>query len=412
MLSDSSINTKVFSMMGFSVAAMICMGFFNAACNVFLGRPLIYIAAVAVMAIAAVGVGGVNIRREALSRIAAIATWYGTIGVLTIVAAAISLKPEIHETLYSFALIFIILSGGCVLSVLCWQRKDVVRIVNSTFFFGFVVSAVLVIIDPIVDIRSYLSQFDGESYDRSRAGGLFLQPNSAALGLLIFFLILVPRLSRFWLLICFVLLGVGTLLTFSRFGIFTSLFAGGAAVIFGRLNAKPLIFFIIVISLIFSGAGIEKILVDGLGVDEGSGLFRINNSVDLLSASTLLEDERGRLLNRAWNDFMERPWIGYGPGYSWRWEAKMGQGTHNIYLRYMLDYGILGFLFWPSLMCVLYSLRQAALPRYWALTVFVMSLLVGLSSHNLSEQNFCLIGIMAAYVLPLPNRSHRSAQNR
>lgn len=398
-------------MIGFGVAAMICMGFFNAFCNVFLGRLLMYIAAVAMMIIAAAGVGSINIRRNTLSRIAAIATWYGIMVALTIVAAAISFKTDMRETFYSFALIFIILSGGSMLIVLCWQRNDVLRMVNFIFLCGFIVSAVLVIVDPLIDIRSYLYQFDGVSYDRSRAGGLFLQPNSAALGLLIYILILVPRLSRFWLHICFLLLAVGTLLTFSRFGMLTSLFVGGVATVSGRLNAKVFLLFVIIIFLSLSGDGVERILVDDLGVNEGSGLFRLSNSFDLVSASALVEDDRTWLLKKAWSDFMASPWIGYGPGYSWLWEDEVGQGTHNIYLRYMLDYGILGVLFWPSLMWVLYSLRQPVLPAYWALTVLVVSLLVGLSSHNLTEQNFCLIGIMAAYVLPLPNRSRMTVKN-
>ena len=304
-------------------------------------------------------------------------------------------------------LTILILCSCILLNILSKSRYNFYKVSINIFLIGFILSTFAVIIDPIVNIRSMVPSFEASLYERTRAGGFYLQPNVAGAVLPLYFAILVPRLSRVWLIPLAILLVVASLLTFSRSSMGLTAIVLFASIFFGRMPVWPVL--ISAPLLLTLGADIN--IVDAIQrffkIDGGSGLVRLQNLVDIASLLDVGRDARTALASDAKQEFLNSPIVGYGPGYSWAWADRVGQGTHNIYLRHMLEYGFLGIFVWTTLMWLFYRLRQPFLPTNWSLTILVMSLTIGLFSHNLTEQTSILITIAAAYFLPTQSPKKR-----
>jgi hypothetical protein len=88
--------------------------------------------------------------------------------------------------------------------------------------------------------------------------------------------------------------------------------------------------------------------------------------------------------------FNDRPFTGWGPGYTREWTESIGIRPHNTLVMQMAEYGMLGVLLVPSfLLCAIRSNIKASL---FAKTLYVViQLLVFMFSHNAFEEALTIL---------------------
>lgn len=336
--------------------------------------------------------------RRGLDGQASLAVW-GTIGV--VIAVLWLPLAQDDET----GRLGLRLAISTMLLLLSLAAAGAVSNAGTARFTGWLVLATLlaailsVLLDPLLDFRRLLPTDD---IDRSRAGGVFLQPNLAAM---VIPLLLAAVLSHFGGvigLLSLLLSAVAVTLTFSRAGLLLLALVTLLAVWHGRLpRVLALVSIGAVIGTMVLVLGGES-LAQALGLSEGSGFSRLTRPIDFLSGRALRGDVRAELVESAWTDFTRRPVAGYGTGYSWAWPSYQPsfQGPHSMYLRYMLEYGALGALLWPWFALAIYRARATHSGRSWALGMAMCVLVAGWFSHNLSEQSAFLAAAVLSVALP------------
>jgi O-antigen ligase len=135
---------------------------------------------------------------------------------------------------------------------------------------------------------------------------------------------------------------------------------------------------------------------------ERAGLFnrdvleRLEWFADPFGVSDHSSWSRAQVVKEAWDKFAQAPFFGYGTGFS----SELSLGTHNQYLAFMLDHGIIGAAILPVFLLAL--LRYADGPTRQIGQIFALSVLVlAFGTHNLLDNEyslflFSLMGAMAA----------------
>lgn len=394
--------SALFTAIGFGVAAATCMGLVAFSAYFFLGRFLMYSVAALLLGLAVAGGSNFRLSSRSIRQVMPIALWAGLMYLLTLALIVASPTSNSGTAIYLLNLTTMALASAAMLVILSTQVDISSKIAGTIFRNGFLVSALLVILDPVLDIRSMVPGFSADLYERTRAAGLYLQPNLAGTVLPFFFLTLLPRISKAGVLLCAAALILATFLTFSRSSMLLTSLVLLVAIVSGKLPLRIVAPAALVLLLFGSDLNPFGLLSDVFQIDSGSGFVRLMNLADMLSLGGVSSDSRVDLFNKSLDDFFSSPLTGYGPGFSWEWAEINNQGTHNIYLRYMLEYGIIGSIFWPLLILALYKSRNPNLPRVWALLTLFSGFFIGFFSHNLPEQSSVLIVIAAAFTLPIP----------
>ena len=408
MLFKPVIRVTVFAIIGYGFAAASCMGLMGLASYFYAGAFFMNAITVLALIMTIFWIKKFKIGQRDLKIALPIFSWVLIFSLFNFILMVAN--PGFYADLaFKYLVSTILILFSCILlQVLSKSRRDLDNVSTNIFLIGFILSALAVIIDPIVNIRSMVPTFETNLYERTRAGGFYLQPNIAGAVLPIYFAMLVPRLSRVWLIPLAMLLVLASVLTFSRSSMGLTAIVLTAAMFFGRIPIWPMLLASPVLFIFGADLNIVDDLKHNFNIDGGSGLVRLQNLVNFTTLFDVGRDLRVDLAADARREFLRSPIVGYGPGYSWAWADRVGQGTHNIYLRHMLEYGFLGILIWTTLMWLFFKLRQPLLPISWAVTIFAMSLVVGLFSHNLTEQSSILLTLAAAYFLPMPRREYRN----
>lgn len=240
-----------------------------------------------------------------------------------------------------------------------------------------------------------------------RSASFYVNPNiaGAALvsGMLLSFPVVPARLREAFVLI----VGAGVFLTLSRgallcFGIVVvvllasrmlrvkrlSLLTGGStllvASVMGAMMASG--------ELSYLSGGAERFVKQRLGIGSREEL-----SADVSASS------RSQLAMHALDMFGERPLTGFGTGATVEWNEP--ESTHNIYVRQVAEYGVLGALLMPALLFLAWPRdRQHVRGEYHgaAKSFVTFVALWGLFSHNVADDAFVLIGV--ALITALPDR--------
>lgn len=227
-----------------------------------------------------------------------------------------------------------------------------------------------------------------------RAAGVFLNPNIAAESLLISMIALISLAARKYVGIIFLIGSLGCILTFSRgaIGICGVIFV--IFVLFRVLSFKFALvfvgiapFFIATVVLFFQ----DYIPSESAGVLER--LLSLTGQADWRNESS---DSRFDMVNFAWNLFLESPLVGNGNGSVYQSGSPIG--THNIYLRFLSDFGLLGFFLYLALIWRI-TYIGFAFRNPVVLSFFVYFLCWGFFSHNTLETFTSILGLsyMAAY---------------
>ncbi len=251
----------------------------------------------------------------------------------------------------------------------------------------FSIAWVSIIADYFLPFRAVLRLVSPDGTDEvsvDRAAGVFLNPNGAAISMALMVVCMASLWNIRWNAVFAVLALVAVLLTYSRAGLVSFLMI---ACIMSWRGQLPRALSILGIGVCF-GAAYWMLAEDVLQSGNAADRLRFFASRDL--AGMIATDERFLLAQRALVEIAEAPLFGHGWGYSKFWgDSISGQGTHNMYLSGMMDFGVLGLLIWPAwcLSLVWGSLRQRRLMAPFAL-VF---LFYGLFTHNALESHTFLV---------------------
>ena len=216
-----------------------------------------------------------------------------------------------------------------------------------------------------------------------RAAGLYVNPNGSSL-VIVFGLAagiaVVPRLLRVPVL----LIGAcGVAATFSR-GSLGCLAVLVLVLLYQKevgVASTALATVGVVAGLAFQGRFLHEVL------DVGGAL-----NGDTLGRIAMTADDSGRWLaaSRAWDLFVDSPWVGHGVAVE-----QQGRIAHNMYLSLAAEHGMLGLLTYPGLIFALLLRNRPALG------MAAVCLVAGLTSHNLLEGEPSLLCFALAASQPL-----------
>ncbi|RCJ24480.1 hypothetical protein A6S26_18060 [Nostoc sp. ATCC 43529] len=223
-----------------------------------------------------------------------------------------------------------------------------------------------------------------------RVTGFYLNPNSNGCALIIGMIFSVSILQPIYRLPFVSLVGIGVLFTFSRGAILGWLITVIIFTVARVLHFNKLLYWILGIAtfIITLGSQWWEELLQNLDFNANS-LERIAWFQNIsASDSEDSADSRLEVAQLAWQMFMKHPFFGNGIGSTLTWNMEIS--THNIYLYYMADHGIIGALILPVLV---YAVTQHACgeTKYIGLAFAVFILLWGLFSHNVLEERYILI---------------------
>jgi hypothetical protein len=163
---------------------------------------------------------------------------------------------------------------------------------------------------------------------------------------------------------------------------------------------------IIVIVLAISVSMLDQ-LVAGSALGENEEVrYRLGQL--MFRGATITDDPyRGVLYQHYFGLVMERPFLGYGTGYTLNvavYSAPLGVGPHSMYLRTWIDTGLWGLLTYSAfLISVLITLVHR---RFVNGVIFVlMVVLYGFFSHNLIDSKTCMVVLGIALGLSLRTES-------
>lgn len=264
-----------------------------------------------------------------------------------------------------------------------------------------------VVLDPFIDIRARIDPSMIGTYDPSRAGGVFLQPNQASASLALLYAAVLPRVGPKTAIACTAAVLLGIFLTFSRSGQIMIALIIAISLMRGYLPRAAVGLLVGTAALFLAGSYFQNQIVDTFGIDQGSGFLRLTDTSRFYGVDAFASDSRAYLAEKALADFTAAPWVGQGLGFSWKWGDMQfaGAGTHNLYLRYMLEYGALGALIWPLFLLAVFQIRNRTLDTAWSIGLCICGAVAALFSHNIPEQGSILVVMAAILTLPVLERS-------
>lgn len=326
-----------------------------------------------------------------------------------------SIKPLLY-----WAFIFLEIS---VLWYICSNQSEIVnktfrmRILGIIFFFLFLLmlyddeklltkarwvvflSVLIAVANNVYDVLVPFSfvPLDREFANPGRAAGLYMNANQAGGALILGMMLTVGLLSNKCrtLYVFFVLFGL--LLTFSRAALLGWLIVCVMLMMQDIVSKKSCIVGLGIVTLIISLTLplLPNFLQSEAGMDSANILERIDWIFNPLGIQDFSIQERKEVAELSWKMFADNPFIGNGLGSTEAWSER--GSTHNMYLYFMADHGILGIIILPLFaLAVVWGARGKA--RQTALPFFVFVLFWGFFSHNLVQEYYFLISfaLMAA----------------
>jgi hypothetical protein len=264
--------------------------------------------------------------------------------------------------------------GFISICMVMFEGEMILRVVKRAVA---VVTLFLVAID-ICEIM-HLWIFSVAQLDYNRAVGL--QGDANAAGMLVVFgcvtgLTAVPRRWReLFILACV----IGVMTTFSRESILTLSIVILAAVL-GRAIATPRVLLLTAIAILAISTWKLNAILQDQGMLSKENIGRLEMETSDASAHS-----RAELAQLTLEKFEQAPLLGNGFGTTTFWTGNLE--SHDLYLSYMADYGILGVLMVPALV---WCLRC----RSWDYYGFAGAFLIWcLFSHTLFFNPFALIAI-------------------
>ena len=264
--------------------------------------------------------------------------------------------------------------------------------------------AVLVAVVVGVGINFY-ELFHPTSFGRiiGRSAGFYMNPNQSGNALVLGMIFSIGLLNQRFRVLLMLIIGAGVVLTFSRAAI-AGYFIVVLALVLTRVISlrKSLLVGVIGLSALFVPLLLwwDELLwqLKGLGVLNQNVLERVDWFTNPKGTDDYSLIERQDVAREAWRMFTEQPILGHGLASTKDWSYAVS--SHNQYLNLMVDHGILGAFILPLLVLAV-TWRASGEARQTALTFAAFALFIGLFSHNVLDERYCLMmfSLMAAMVV-------------
>jgi O-antigen ligase len=249
-----------------------------------------------------------------------------------------------------------------------------------------------------------------------RAAGYYLNPNRTGCALIlgmIFGIGILPKQLRmpFALLIIF-----GIFLTFSRGAILSWFMVMAIFIQTGVISRKKLFSWVVgivtiisVVSPILSNIDINELQRTGL---INVGMENITGRLEWFQNPIANRDDSGdsrlEVVMTAWNMFVEHPILGNGIA-STKNLNNWGISTHNMYLLFVTEHGILGIFILPLLVYVVTG-KSRGETKHIGLAFSSFILLWGLFSHNIVEERYILISFSLMAAMNVTSRLEQTSK--
>lgn len=226
-----------------------------------------------------------------------------------------------------------------------------------------------------------------------RPGGFYINPNESAIALIFGMVLSVDTLPRRWREPYVVIVLAGVIATFSREAMLGWLVVVASLCAFKVLGWKNLAVY--TLALAVCAAVAVLIAVKAHLISEATlnfYVFTLRRFTGFFRERTLDESDRIRLdvLKMGWAYFLTHPWIGNGIGSTYHWS--LPASTHNMYLLYMDDYGVIGVFLYPLLIWCAVR-RAAGEARNLVHTMAIFLLFWGFFDHNIVQNYYSLFAI-------------------
>jgi O-antigen ligase len=243
---------------------------------------------------------------------------------------------------------------------------------------------------PLAILSSVLCIFDFITPTFStvpgRGAGFYLNPNETAVMLIALGVIASERLRVIPVYLLWSLVGIATLLTFSRTGWMLLVVALTGLIILGRLGGgKGRFLFLLGVSALLAVLYVTYLSGDlYIWITRSSlGQYLDPNTLARLGARGVAQVEyssieREAVFQFAIQKFFESPFVGWGVGYVYAWSESVG--PHNMALALAVDLGVLGPLLYFALFGLLIAFN-GGLARLLALLLLAGAMF----AHNQLE---------------------------
>jgi O-antigen ligase len=294
-----------------------------------------------------------------------------------------TLKERIRDVIMLVALLAMFL-----------MMSDQLVFVRKLVFWAVVIGALINLISLVTSNFLLPSRFVGAS----RPAGFYINPNESATALIFGMILAIGAVPKTWRIPFVAWTFVGITATFSREAILGWAVAVAVLCITGTINWKH----VLVWTSVLTAAGILLvfILIKAEMINifvtrfYGMQLRRLVWFIHGIGSGASVKI-RLNLMQNAWELFMRHPWLGNGIGSTEHWQQ--AYSTHNMYLYYMDDYGIIGALLYPLLIwAIVHRARGEICKIGWCMAAFM--LFWALFDHNVVHNYYSLfaISLMAA----------------
>jgi hypothetical protein len=227
-----------------------------------------------------------------------------------------------------------------------------------------------------------------------RPAGLYIDPNQAGCAIMlgtIFGITAIPKQYR-WILMA--ISGIGIAMTFSRgaiIGWVICLFIMTLGKVLSDRPSRVIAPALVVLLLLVSIDPLASLTDYFKSTDENGSNYGIVNRLEEFQNPSLKEDsaaDRQVLAASGWMMFSEQPFWGNGLASTRKWNISE-VSTHNMYLYFMADNGILGLIFLPgAVIAFIYNNRGESRPLIISFAVFIS--VWGFFSHEVLAERYTL----------------------
>lgn len=226
-----------------------------------------------------------------------------------------------------------------------------------------------------------------------RSSGFYIDPNQSGYALILGMIFSVGLLKPRFRIPFVLLIGLAVILTFSR-GSILICFTIIILMIIRKIIPRPQLFSwigvigIIAILLVTVGSTLDLNQLEEAGLLNSDTKARFQFFSNPENSEAESPDARLGLAKLAWQLFVKNPFFGNGIGSTISWSAPVS--THNTYLYYMADHGIIGALLLPILI-YLVTRKASSESKNIAFVFLPCVLMCGFFSHTILVDRFILI---------------------
>ncbi len=226
-----------------------------------------------------------------------------------------------------------------------------------------------------------------------RPAGFFVDPNKAGCALMLGMLMSITVIKKQFRWMFVLITGIGIMATFSRGAILgwvvcTVLLVAGRVICDKR---RKIIVPALILVVFLASLNPLKLMTDYFKGDPSGANWDIVNRLEEFQNPSLSEDsamDRQAVAAGAWLMFGNSPFWGNGLASTRKWMIA-DISTHNMYLYYMADHGIVGVLFLPgAILAVVYKNRGEQQTILICFAVFLS--LWGFFSHEVLAERYTL----------------------